>query len=97
MTRPWDLQLVVFTTLALACLPYCFARGGGEGHAGPEAGSENGVRLGPMHSPILLDGTKLHHSIRTAAVPVYGLDTCIYSCAVTSNCFHRLINGSKVQ
>ena len=24
-----------------------------------------------------LDGTKLHRSIRTAAVPVYGLDTCI--------------------
>ena len=77
MTRPWDLQLVVFTTLALACLPCCFAGGGGEGHAGPEAGSESGVGLGPMHSPILLDGTKLHCSIRTAAVPVYGLDTCI--------------------
>ena len=95
MTRPWDLQLVVFTTLALACLPCCFAGGGGGGHAGPEAGSESGIRLGSMHSPILLDGTKLHRSIRTAPGVRLGH---MHSCAVTSsNCFHRLINGSKVQ
>ena len=34
-------SVVVFTTLALARLPCCFAGGVGEGHAGPEAGSES--------------------------------------------------------
>ena len=62
-----------------------------------EAGSESGVRLGPMHSPILLDGTKLHRSIyKNRGGPGVRLGH-MHSCAVTSsNCFHRLINGSKV-
>ena len=37
MTQPWDLRIVIFLTLVLACLPCCFAAAGGdEEQAGPE-------------------------------------------------------------